>query len=483
MLNTYKKPKNDDEFLKLLHDNKEIQFVRLWFPDLLGNQQCEFSVPKDTINETSLKEGFGYDGSSVLGQARINESDKIATPDATTAVILPWNYKIRTSGIKKKWKEVVVFANILNPDGTPYQADSRTILKNAVEKSKKELDIDIINFGPEAEYFLFESNGLGRPKIEDGKPITVDYGTYYKAGRFGEVRKEVQLLMNQMGFQFEYDHHEVAPSQHENIAKYMDAISMADFLMLYKYMVRRVARSYGLFASFMPKPLDGENGSGMHVHQSLIKKGKNLFFDTSDEHYLSKEGKQYMAGLMKHIPEITSILNPWVNSYKRLVPGYEAPVYICWDPANRSNLIRKPEYSPGKELATRLELRSPDPATNPYLAFAVMLRAGVKGITEGYEVPAPTRENVYNLSEKERKEKGIKSLPGSLEEALEKTKKSELVKETLGDHLFEAFITDREKHVAEYNDSFPATSELAVDKQAERRKVSKYEIEKLLPIL
>lgn len=258
---------------------------------------------------------------------------------------------------------------------------------------------------------------------------------------------------------------------------------MADFLMLYKYMVRRVARSYGLFASFMPKPLDGENGSGMHVHQSLIKKGKNLFFDTSDEHYLSKEGKQYMAGLMKHIPEITSILNPWVNSYKRLVPGYEAPVYICWDPANRSNLIRKPEYSPGKELATRLELRSPDPATNPYLAFAVMLRAGVKGITEGYEVPAPTRENVYNLSEKERKEKGIKSLPGSLEEALEKTKKSELVKETLGDHLFEAFITDREKHVAEYNDSFPATSELAVDKQAERRKVSKYEIEKLLPIL
>ncbi len=468
--NFWQKTDDPKKFLEQLRENQDIKYVRLWFADILGNQQCELAVPKDRINEESLKEGFGYDGSSVLGHARIDESDKLVVPDIETARILPWTYKTSMAGYENSWKELVVFVDIKNPDGSQYSGDSRYVLKKTLEKTKKELGVDRVNLGPELEFFLFEANGMGRPKIENEKPLLVDFGDYFKGGKFGEIRKESQLIMEEMGYEFEYDHHEVANSQHETDVKYMEALETADFVMLYKYVVKRVANSRGLFASFMPKPVAGINGSGMHVHQSLMRKNKNIFFDKKDEYNLSIEGKRYMAGLMKYIPQITSILNQWVNSYKRLVPGYEAPVYICWDPANRSNLIRKPQYRPGKEEGTRLELRSPDPSANPYLAFAAMITAGVKGITEELEVPKPTRENVYNLTDAQRLEKGIKSLPSSLEEAIALTEKSELVKTVLGDHLFEKFIENKKTHLKEYKENV----ELAI---------SRYELETLMPIL
>jgi len=466
----WKTTEDKKEFLKQLQQNEEIKFVRLWFPDILGNQQCELAVPKERITKQTLEEGLGYDGSSVLGHARIEESDKIVIPDIKTARLLPWTYKTTTEGFDKTWKELVAFVDIKNPDKSQYEGDCRFVLKKTLQEINDKMGVDKINLGPELEYFLFEANGMGRPLVKDGRPVIVDFGEYFKGGKFGEVRKESQLLMQMMGYEFEYDHHEVAFSQHETDIKNLEALEMADFVMLYKYIVRKTAKSYGLFASFMPKPIAGINGSGMHVHQSLMKNGKNIFFDKDDEYNLSLEGKRYMAGLMKYIPEITSVLNQWVNSYKRLVPGYEAPVYICWDPANRSNLIRKPQYRPGKEEGTRLELRSPDPSTNPYLAFALMIQAGVNGITEQLDVPKPTRENVYELSEEDRVKKGIKSLPESLEEALKLTEKSELVKDVLGKHLFEKFIENKRMHVKDYKEKV----ELAI---------SSYELETLLPIL
>jgi glutamine synthetase len=256
---------------------------------------------------------------------------------------------------------------------------------------------------------------------------------------------------------------------------YLDALQMADFIMLYKYVLRRTANKAGLFASFMPKPIKGVNGNGMHVHQSLFRGDTNLFFDKDDEFNLSKTGKQYMAGLLKHIPEITPVLNQWTNSFKRLVPNYEAPTYICWDPENRSNLIRIPRYLPGNEKATRIELRSPDPACNPYLAFAVMLRAGVKGITEKYELPEPTRIDVFDSNQ--RKEKNIKELPSSLEEAIELAEKGTIVKETFGKHLFEEFIKNKKIEIKDYEvETRDLEATIAED-------ITPYEIEQLLPIL
>ncbi|MFH1606920.1 MAG: glutamine synthetase family protein [Nanoarchaeota archaeon] len=470
--------------MTMLKENPDIQFVRFWFADLLGNVQCEFSVPVYEMNEDMFKHGKGYDGSSVLGQARINESDKIAFPDPKTARILPWKYKGKTKGVDVEWREAVVFADIKNPDGTDYEGDCRAVLKKTLEKAKLKIGADKIYVGPELEYFLFESNGFGRPKIVDEKPVLLDSGSYFKTGRFGEIRKETQLLMQMMGYEFEYDHHEVAHSQHETDVRYLDALEMADFIMLYKYVVRRTAREAGLFASFMPKPIAKINGSGMHVHQSMFNKDINLFFDSKDEHKLSKMGKQYMAGLLTHIPEITSVLNSWVNSYKRLVPGYEAPVYICWDPQNRSNLIRKPQYAPNLEKATRLELRSPDPAANPYLAFAVMINAGIKGIMNSYDFPSPTKANVYEMNSFQRAAKGIRSLPKNLEEALKLTEQSDIVKETLGEHLFKSFIEDRRKHLGEYKASLKKVSLIKrLKNNGYKTAISPYEINELLPIL
>jgi len=311
------------------------------------------------------------------------------------------------------------------------------------------------------EYFYF--------KASDGKPEGLDRGGYFDLTPLDvatELRRETILTLEAMGIHVEYSHHEVAPSQHEIDLRYTDALTMADNAMTYRLVVKEIALKHGVYATFMPKPIFGQNGSGMHTHQSLFKGDKNAFFEPKDEFHLSKMAKSYIAGILKHSKEITSITSQWVNSYKRLVPGYEAPVYICWARRNRSALVRVPMYKPGKEKATRIEFRSPDPACNPYLAFAVMLAAGLKGIEKGYELPPPVEEDIYEMSEEARKKHGIESLPGNLLEAIQLTEKSELVRETLGDHIFQKFIENKKIEWDQY-----------------RTHVSQFELEKYLPVL
>ncbi|MCA1743348.1 MAG: glutamine synthetase, partial [Desulfovibrionales bacterium] len=281
-----------------------------------------------------------------------------------------------------------------------------------------------------------------------------------------DIRRDIIFALEKMGIDVEYSHHEVAPSQHEIDLRYQEALKMADNAITYKVIVKEVARKHGCYATFMPKPLFGENGSGMHVHQSLFKNGKNAFFDSKEDYSLSVEGKQYIAGLLTHAKELTAICNQWINSYKRLVPGYEAPVYVAWARRNRSSLVRVPMYKPGKEAATRVELRSPDPACNLYLAFASMLAAGLKGIDSGYELPAPVEEDIFEMNVQEREKHGIDSLPGSLFEAVTELSKSEVVNEALGEHIFQKFI---ENKIIEWDNY--------------RIQVTEYEIKKYLPVL
>jgi glutamine synthetase len=330
----------------------------------------------------------------------------------------------------------------------------KRVLKKAQDKGYT------LYVGPELEYFYFKgSNGteiLDKGGYFDLTPL--DVAT--------ELRRETILTLEAMGIRVEYSHHEVAPSQHEIDLRYTDALAMADNAMTYRLVVKEIALKHGVYATFMPKPIFGQNGSGMHTHQSLFKGNKNAFFDPKDEFHLSKIAKSYMAGVLKHSKEITSITSQWVNSYKRLVPGYEAPVYISWARRNRSALVRVPMYKPGKEKATRMEYRSPDPACNPYLTFAVMLAAGLKGIEKGYELPPPVEEDIFEMSEAARKKHGIDSLPGNLLEAIQLTEKSELVKETLGDHIFQKFIENKKIEWDQY-----------------RTHVSRFELEKYLPLL
>jgi len=314
--------------------------------------------------------------------------------------------------------------------------------------------------GPELEYFYFrDSNGT--------EPL--DQGGYFDLtprDAATNLRKETVLTLEEMGIKVEYSHHEVAASQHEIDMRYTDALTMADNVMTYRLVVKEVALNYGVYATFMPKPVFGVNGSGMHVHQSLFKGERNAFFDKDDEYHLSQIAKQYVAGLLRHAPEITAVTSQWVNSYKRLVPGYEAPVYVSWARRNRSDLIRVPEYRPGKETATRIEFRSPDPACNPYLAFSVMLTAGLEGVEKEYEVPDPVEENVYEMTEEERQRRGIGTLPANLLEAIRLTERSELVQKALGDHVFHAFIKNKK-----------------IEWDGYRTQVTEYELKRYLPIL
>jgi glutamine synthetase len=393
---------------------------------------------------------MGFDGSSIRGFQRIEESDMVAVPDPTTFAILPW---------RPKEKAVArMFCDIYTPDGKPYEGDPRYALKRALEKMKK-MGFTHFYVGPELEFFYFKS---------DKAPEILDVGGYfdYPMDAAEDLRRETILALESLGIYVEYSHHEVAPSQHEIDLRYDDALSMADKVITYKVTVKEIARKYGVYATFMPKPIFGQNGSGMHTHQSLFINDKNAFFDANDPYHLSDVAKHYIAGLLKHIKEITLVLNQTVNSYKRLVPGYEAPVYICWARKNRSALIRVPMYKPGKEKATRIELRSPDPACNPYLAFACMLHAGLKGIEMKYPLPDPVEKDVYHMSPAERAALGIEELPGSLKEAIEYAKKSELLKEALGEHIYNQLIAEKE---AEWDDY--------------RIRVTEYEIQKYLPIL
>jgi len=426
----------------------DVSFVQFWFTDVLGILKS-FSVTPSELEE-GLEEGMGFDGSSIEGFARIEESDMIAMPEPETFQLLPWRPKERPVAR--------VFCDILKPDGSHYEGDPRYVLKRVVKKIAENGYKAFM--GPELEFFFFENNTT--PKI-------IDKGGYFDNRPLdmgGDLRREIIFSLQDMGIRVEYSHHEVAPSQHEIDLRYDEALVMADKTMTYRIVVKEVARKNGFYATFMPKPLFGENGSGMHVHQSLFKGDHNAFYEPQDQYNLSELAKSYIAGILTHAREIAAVTNQWVNSYKRLVPGYEAPVYISWARRNRSAMVRVPMYKPGKEEATRIEFRSPDPACNPYLAFAVMIAAGLKGIEENYVLPDPIEKDIYEMDEDARKRAGIVSLPGNLFEALQEVETSELVKETLGDHIFNKFLENKRIEWDRY-----------------MTHVSQYEIEKYLPVL
>ncbi len=438
---------NKKDVLKIVKE-RDIRFIELWFADISG-QMKGFSITDEEL-EGAVEEGMGFDGSSIKGFARIDESDMIALPDPATFTVLPYRPKERpVAGM---------FCDILNPDRSPYLGDSRYILRKNLEKASQKGYTFYV--GPELEFFIF--------KDEKSTQI-LDEGGYFDITSLdagNEVRREIILTLEEMGIHVEYSHHEVAPSQHEIDLRYADAATMADIVMLYRMVVKEIAQRNGFYATFMPKPIYGANGSGMHTHQSLFKQDSNIFFDPHDEYYLSREAKSYIAGLLRHAPEITLVCNQWVNSYKRLVPGYEAPVYICWARRNRSTLVRLPMYKPGKEKSTRAEFRSPDPACNPYLAFSCMLAAGLKGIEENYPLPEPLERDVYHLSYEEMHQLGIECLPGSLIEAIEIAERSTFLKEILGEHIYTNLILSKKIEWDEY-----------------RRQVHEYEIKTYLPLL
>ena len=433
--------------MKMIEEN-DVKFIKLWFTDILGFLKS-FSVPKEEI-EKAFAEGIGFDGSSIEGFVRIDESDMVAIPDPTTFAILPWRPKEK--GVAR------VFCDIVTPDGKPFEGDPRYTLKKNLAKAKKMGFIYYV--GPELEYFYFK---------DANSTEVLDKGGYFDLIPRDEaldLRRETVLFCEALGMKIEYSHHEVAPSQHEIDMRYEDALTMADNVMTYRLVVKEVAYRQGVYATFMPKPLFGENGSGMHTHMSLFKGKRNAFFDPKGQYNLSQNARYFIGGLLKYAPEFTAITCQWVNSYKRLVPGYEAPVYLSWAQRNRSDLIRIPMYKPGKEEATRIEFRSPDPACNPYLTFSVMLAAGLAGMEEKIEPPDPVEANVYKMSVEERERRGIKQLPGSLSEAIQLTEKSKLVREALGDHVFDHFIENKKVEWDRY-----------------RVQVTSYEIEKYLPIL
>jgi len=443
------KDKDKEYLLKTAKDNN-VRFIRLWFTDILGFLKS-FAITAGEF-EKALEEGMGFDGSSIQGFARIDESDMIAKPDPSTFQLLPW----RSRGEAAVGR---VFCDVLHPDGTPYEGDPRHVLRRSL---KRAADMGYTFYvGPELEFFYFKSS--------KGIPEAVDEGGYFDLTPMdlaSDLRRDTVTILEDMGIGVEYSHHEVAPSQHEIDLRYTDALTMADHTMTYRLVVKEVAMQHGLHATFMPKPVFGQNGSGMHTHQSLFKGTRNAFFDANDEYHLSKAAKGYVAGLLKYAPEITLVTNQWVNSYKRLVPGYEAPVYVSWALRNRSDLIRVPAYKPGREEAARIEYRSPDPACNPYLTFAVMLAAGLEGIENGYTLPPPVDRNVYEMTEEERAAEGIQTLPENLHDATLLAENSELLRKTLGDHVFTKLIENKKKEW----DKFKA-------------QVTQFELDEYLPIL
>ena len=441
------KEKTKEYVLKTTRD-RDIKLVSLWFTDILGFLKSFDITPREL--EAVLVDGAGFDGSSIEGFARIDESDMIALPDPTTFQILPWSLP--------QYPVARMFCNILKPGGEAFEGDPRYVLKRNLQRATDQGYT--FNVGPELEYFYFKNAETTH---------TLDEGGYFDLTPLdiaSDLRLETVLTLEQMGITVQYSHHEGAASQHEIDLLYTDALTTADNIMTSRLVIKEIAQKHGIYATFMPKPIFATNGSGMHVHQSLFKGDKNAFFDKNSPYYLSKIAKHYTAGLLKHAPELSSVVNQWVNSYKRLVPGYEAPVYLSWARRNRSDMIRVPEYQPGKENSTRIEFRVPDPACNPYLAFSVMLAAGLEGIEKEYELADPIEENVFVMTGEEREERGIGSLPMNLSDAISLTEKSELVRKALGDHLFDSFIKNKRIEWDQY-----------------RIQVTEYELKRYLPIL
>jgi glutamine synthetase len=436
-----------EDVRRVVRDHR-VSFIQFWFTDVLGVLKSFAITPSEM--EEGLTEGMGFDGSSIEGFARIQESDMIAKPDPATFKLVPWRDRDRPVAR--------MFCDVLNPDGSPYEGDPRYVFKRLLAKTAEKGYTFYV--GPELEYFYFK---------DDHDTEIVDRGGYFDSrvrDRGSDLRRQTIFALQSMGVDVEYSHHEVAPSQHEIDLRYDEGLRMADKTMTYRIIVKEIARQHGLYATFMPKPIFGENGSGMHVHQSLFQGDRNAFYDPSDPFHLSELARHYIAGVMRHAPEITAVTNQWVNSYKRLVPGYEAPVYVSWARRNRSAMIRVPMYKPGKEKATRMEFRSPDPACNPYLAFAVMLGAGLEGIEKNYDLPASVEEDIFEMNPSERRANGITDLPGNLYAAILVTEQSELVRKVLGDHIFNKFIENKK-----------------IEWDMYRTHVSRFEIDRYLPIL
>ena len=433
--------------LRSARDN-DVKFIRLWFTDILGNLKG-FAINVDDL-EDAIERGVGFDGSAIEGFARIDESDMRAFPDPTTFAILPW--RPRQNAVAR------MFCDICTPAGASFIGDPRHVLKRNLERLAKLGYTYYV--GPELEFFYFKDAKTPEPLDNFG------YYDQQSSHPSADLRRDTVLNLSEMGIPVKYSHHEGAHSQHEIDLQYTDALTMADSVMTAKLVIKELAQLRDAYASFMPKPISGMNGSGMHTHQSLFKGDQNAFYDSDDEYHLSLTGRRFIAGLLRHAPEITLVTNQWVNSYKRLVPGYEAPVYISWAHVNRSDLVRVPAYKPGYESSVRIEYRAPDPACNPYLAFSVMLAAGLKGVEEEYPLPPAVEGNVFNMANEERAARGIKTLPGSLGEALALAEESALLREALGEHIFTSFIRNKKIEWAEY-----------------RATVTDYEVSHYLPLL
>ena len=427
------------EFVLREARENDVKFIRLWFTDILGSLKG-FAITVEEL-ESAIMRGMGFDGSSIEGFARSDESDMYALPDPNTFTILPW--RPRTNAVAR------MFCDIITPDERPFEGDSRFVLRRNLERAAA------LGFtyyvAPEMEYFYFK---------DSRSTEQLDQGGYFDQDPTDlatDLRRETVLTLEELGIPVESSHHEVAPSQHEIDLRHTDALTMADTVMTYRLVVKEMAARQGCYATFMPKPVAGINGSGMHTHQSLFKGDRNVFYDAEDPYYLSDVAKSFIAGLMRHAREITAVTNQWVNSYKRLVPRYEAPVYVSWAVVNRSDLIRVPAFKPGREASRRIEYRAPDPACNPYLAFSVMLAAGLEGIEKNYPLPPPVEHDVHEMSEAERRESGIEAMPGNLWEAIQLTEESMLVRKALGDHVFRSFIENKKiewdrygSHVTDY---------------------------------
>jgi len=439
------------EYVMRMAREHGVKFIRLWFTDMLGFLKS-FAITVEELEET-LEAGKGFDGSSIEGFSRVDESDMVAMPDAETFCILPWRSTEKGTAVAR------MFCDIFWPDGTPYESDPRQVLKRNLQRAKQMGYTYYV--GVELEYFYFKTNSL--------KPEVLDHGGYFDLTPLdvaSDLRRDTVLTLESMGIPIESSHHEIAPSQHEIDLRYEDALSMADNTMTYRLVVKEVALRHGVYATFMPKPFVDHDGSGMHVHQSLFAGEKNLFHDPKDENHLSDLAKAFIAGLMRHTPEIVALTNQWVNSYKRLVAGYDSPVYVTWAFRNRTSLVRVPRFDPHKEQAARVEFRVPDPACNPYLALSVMLAAGLEGIEKGYELPDPVEEDLELLSAEEMERRGIESLPDNLLDAVRRMESSQLVRRALGDDLFEKLVQNKK-----------------IEWQRYHQHISEYEMQRYLPLL
>lgn len=420
------------EFVLRSMEERGIRFVRLWFTDVLGSLKSVAITPAEV--EGAIAEGVGFDGSAIEGFARVFESDMVAHPDPSTYQVLPWRQEGRATAR--------MLCDIKLPDGSPSYADPRFVLKRAMRRAA---DMGFTFYiHPEIEFYLLRSLT---------PPVPLDDGGYFDHTTLGDgtdFRRDAITMLEQMGISVEFSHHEAGPGQHEIDLRYADALTMADNIMTFRVVIREIAVSQRIHATFMPKPFSEHPGSGMHTHMSLFEGDANAFYDASDEYRLSKTAKHFIAGLLRHAPEITAVTNQWVNSFKRLVGGSEAPSFACWGRANRSTLVRVPQFSPGKTSSARIEYRAVDAGVNPYLAYAVLLNAGLKGVENEYPLPEETEDEVWRLSERERRAIGIAELPRNLEQAIHLMEESELVADTLGEHVFEYFLRNKREEFTAY---------------------------------